>query len=72
MTREDDDGYEDDEVEANDSATQVVLEDDWTYLRYGDIILFIIWFFFFCKRYYKIDIFVAFLNDECDFINCWN
>ena len=43
---EDDDGYEDDEVEANDSKTEVVLEDDWTYLRYGDIILYILWFFF--------------------------
>ncbi|KAK9183559.1 hypothetical protein WN944_026712 [Citrus x changshan-huyou] len=28
LTGEDDDGYEDDEVEANDSETEVVLEDD--------------------------------------------
>ena len=69
---EDDDGYEDDEVEANDSTTEVVLEDYWTYLRYGDIILYILWYIFFCKRYYKIDIFIAFFNEECDFMNLWN
>ena len=39
---EDDDGDEDDQVEANDSEfKEVVLEDDWTYLRYEDIILYI-------------------------------
>ena len=45
---EDDDGDEDDQVEANYSEfKEVILEDDWTYSRYDDIILYIhLWFFF--------------------------
>ena len=73
MTEKDDDGYEDDEVEANDSETEeVALEDDWTHSRYDDIILYRHLVFFLDKRYYKIEFFIVFLNDECDFMNLWN
>ena len=59
MIEEDDNGDEDDEVEANNLETkEVVLEDDWTYSRYGDIIFYIYLGIFLCKRYEKIDIFL--------------
>ena len=80
---EEDDRYEDDEVAANDSEIEeveandseieeVTLEDDWTYSRCDDIILYIHLVFFKCKQYYKIDIFVVFFSDECDFMSFWN
>ena len=70
---EEDDRYEDDEVEPNDlEIEEVALEDDWTHSRYDYIILYINLVYFLHKRYYKIQFFVVFLNDECDFMNFWN